>query len=120
MTDHLKFNESDEPSVCTDYRFVPIIIHKNKKQQPFSVKSKPDHTAEVSEETKIKHVSKECSQTIIAARCAKNMKQSDLANKINVPCKVIQELESGKAIVDSQLNNVLQKVRKCLGTKISK
>jgi len=43
-------------------------------------------------------------------RLSKGMTQKDLANKINVPLKMINEIESGKAKHNGQLMNKLHRV----------
>lgn len=102
-----------------DPRFIPIILRKPKKEEQKHVQqvheSKTltyDHATEAGS---VKKVSKECSQSIITARCAKKMKQTDLAKVMNVLPRVVQDFECGKAVIDHAL---LQKFRKALGVKI--
>ncbi len=59
------------------------------------------------------------SQEIIKARVAANMTQKELAQKINVQQALITSYENGKAIPDSQTNQILQKIAKALNTKFT-
>ena len=110
--------------MITDQDWNQIILHKPKTEK--EKKASRSAHVEVSKESKIDKdsestahttVSKSLSQQITQARLAKNMKQTEVANKINVPVNVIQSYENGKAIPD---NNVLQKLRKLFGCKLQK
>ncbi len=103
-----------------------------KKKQPDSVTSKPQSKA--STETlstssskpawKIERdvdgdsgkplafVSKEDGQKIIAGRVAKKLRQKDLAMRLNMQPKEIQDIESGKA-VENKI--VLSRIKRFLG-----
>ena len=61
-------------------------------------------------------VSKSISKTIQEKRLAKGLKQSELANKINEPVKVVQSYENGVAQPDIK---VLLKLQKALGCKLT-
>eukprot|EP00656_Telonema_subtile_P035616 TRINITY_DN3958_c0_g1_i1.p2 TRINITY_DN3958_c0_g1~~TRINITY_DN3958_c0_g1_i1.p2 ORF type:complete len:116 (-),score=40.04 TRINITY_DN3958_c0_g1_i1:221-568(-) len=49
-------------------------------------------------------------------RCVKTLTQAQLANKINVAPKVVQEYESGKAVPNQQ---IISKLSRALGVKLS-
>jgi putative transcription factor len=56
-------------------------------------------------------------QTMIQARVALKLSQADLAKRLNMQPKIINELESGKAIPENE-KTVLQKVQRVLGVKL--
>ena len=57
-------------------------------------------------------ISRETSQKLMQARIAKKLKQKDLATRLNLPVKVIQEIETAK----HPLNKALyQKIARYLG-----
>ena len=65
------------------------------------------------ENLKVETVNKSISKTIMEARGALNMKQKDLANKINVQPQIIQQYENGKATPDVKILQKLERVLKC-------
>jgi putative transcription factor len=65
------------------------------------------------ENLKVETVNKSISKTIMEARGALNMKQKDLANKINVLPQIIQQYENGKATPDVKILQKLERVLKC-------
>ena len=56
-------------------------------------------------------------QTMIQARIAQKLSQSDLAKRLNMRPQIINELESGKAIAENE-KSVLQKLQKVLGVAL--
>ena len=56
-------------------------------------------------------------QAMIQARVALKLSQSDLAKRLNILPKIINELESGKAIAENE-KAVLQKIQKALGVPL--
>jgi ribosome-binding protein aMBF1 (putative translation factor) len=54
-------------------------------------------------------------QTMIQARVALKLSQSDLAKRLNIQPKIINELESGKTIAEK---SVLQKIQRVLGVSL--
>ena len=62
---------------------------------------------------KIETVNKSISKTIMEARQKLNLKQKDLATKINVQPQIIQQFENGKAKPDINILRKLEKVLKC-------
>lgn len=56
-------------------------------------------------------------QTMIQARIALKLSQTDLAKRINMRPQIINELESGKSIAENE-KGVLQKLQKILGVKL--
>lgn len=68
-------------------------------------------------EVKLKTVSVDLKNQIQQARQAKGLTQKDLAMKINETQTVVQQYESGKAVVDQR---VLNKMNKVLGVTLKK
>ena len=64
---------------------------------------------------KLPTVSKDLRLAIGQARQAKGMSQKDLATKLMIPAKTIQDYESGKAIPNNQL---IAKIERTLGCKL--
>jgi ribosome-binding protein aMBF1 (putative translation factor) len=56
-------------------------------------------------------------QTMIQARIAQKLSQSDLAKRLNMRPQIINELESGKAIAENE-KSILQKLQKVLGVAL--
>jgi ribosome-binding protein aMBF1 (putative translation factor) len=65
------------------------------------------------ENLKIETVNTSISKTIREQRTKMNMKQKDLANKINVPVQVIQQYENGKSQTDIKILVKLEKALRC-------
>ena len=65
----------------------------------------------------IKRVGTALGKQIQQARLQKKMSQAQLANLINIKKQLMQQYENGKAKHDP---NILQKLRKTLGVKLSK
>ena len=65
------------------------------------------------ENLKVETVSKSISTTIREQRTKLNMKQKDLANKINVPVTTIQQYENGKSQTDIKILIKLEKALRC-------
>ena len=65
------------------------------------------------ENLKVETVSKSVSTTIREQRTKLNMKQKDLANKINVPVSTIQQYENGKSQTDIKILIKLEKALRC-------
>ena len=62
---------------------------------------------------KVETVSKSISTTIREQRSKLNLKQKDLANRINVPVQTIQQYENGSVQTDIKILLKLEKVLKC-------
>jgi putative transcription factor len=60
-------------------------------------------------------IEKKISEMIRLARCSKNIKQKELAIRINVPVKTITDYENGNAVPS---NMVLGKIEKILSVKL--
>jgi len=60
----------------------------------------------------IKYIDKEFSKQLIKCRIDMNLKQQDVANKLNVNVSVINECENGKAIYNPVLITKLKKFYK--------
>jgi len=75
-------------------------------------KSKETKLEEQIEDGKLSHKKMDSNygKQLQKKRLSKGMTQKDLANKINVPFKMINEIESGKAKHNPQLMNKLNRV----------
>jgi putative transcription factor len=64
------------------------------------------------EEESFKHqtVSLTVSKRIAQARCEKKLTQKELANKLNLPLKIIQDYETSKAIPNHVILNNIEKI----------
>lgn len=60
----------------------------------------------------LNYVSKEDAQKVVAGRVAMKLSQKDLAMRLNMQVKDIQDIESGRAIENKQ---VLGKIKRLLG-----
>ena len=113
-------NATDDQLLHQDWK---TIVLSQKKQD----KSKSGKT------TKVKHVvkklddklnekiengekhekfSKEFSQKFIEKRTSLKLKQNQIANHLNVPIKVIADLEKGTLKYDAKLNNKIKRILK--------
>ncbi len=109
-----------------DHQDWKTVVLKNPKaitkNQPREIVKRPTPSAtpsgvkidENDEVTSIKYVSREISQMIIDARCAKKMSRKDLARNLNVKEDVIADIELGKAIYNG---NQIAKIKNFLGVK---
>lgn len=75
--------------------------------------SKMKKLEEDMENLKVETVSKSISTTIREQRTKLNLKQKDLANKINVPVATIQQYENGKSQTDIKILIKLEKALRC-------
>ena len=91
-----------------------IVTYKNKGQETSSKNKKLD---EATSGGKIEKIPKKIAQQLIAGRNAKKWKQKELAAKMSLPVKIIQDVESCKAKYNKQL---IQKMARKLGIKIEK
>jgi putative transcription factor len=84
-------------------------------------KLESDTTVSGSEEApavaKLPRLSATMRQTMIQARVALKLSQADLAKRLNIQPKIINELESGKVIAENE-KSVLQKIQKNLGVHL--
>ena len=79
-------------------------------------KEESDKMRKLDEETetfKVETVNKSISKAIMEARTKLNMKQKDLATKVNVQPQIIQQYENGKAKPDIAILRKLERVLKC-------
>lgn len=85
----------------------------NKDKQKY-VKSKESKLEEKIEQGKLSHKKMDTNygKELQKKRLSKGMTQKDLANKINIPFKMINEIESGKAKHNGQIMNKLNRVFK--------
>ena len=101
----------------------PVILSKDTKKKKKEIQTKiskrgPSKLTKIDNETenfKIEKVSLKFKKELQKARLAKKMTQKELATKLNVPPKVINEYEAGKAIPNVQL---ILKMDKVLGVKL--
>ena len=61
---------------------------------------------------RMKKVEKESSLSIQQQRAQKGLTQKDLANKLNIPVKILNEIESGKGKHNPQIMNRLNRILK--------
>ena len=89
------------------------IVKKEDIHKPSSLPSgfKLDENDEIKS---IKYVSKDISQLIIDARCAKKMSRKDLAKNMNLKEDIIADIENGKAIYNG---DQIAKIKRFLGIK---
>ncbi len=87
------------------------------KNQNDPIKKKMQLLDESTDGRKIEKVSLNICKQIQQGRSLRNMKQIDLANKCNTNIKIIQDYESGKSVVDKQLEN---RIEKALSIKLEK
>jgi len=76
------------------------------------VKSKENKFEEQIEEGKLSHKKMDANygKEIQKKRLSRGMTQKDLANKINIPFKVVNEIESGKAKHNGPIMNKLNRL----------
>ena len=79
----------------------------------FQGDSKMKKLEEDMENLKVETVNTSISKTIREQRTKLNLKQKDLANKINVPVSVIQQYENGKSQTDIKILVKLEKALRC-------
>lgn len=82
-------------------------------KRKFTGDSKMKKLEEDMENLKVETVNKSISTTIREQRTKLNMKQKDLANKINVPVTTIQQYENGKSQTDIKILIKLEKALRC-------
>jgi ribosome-binding protein aMBF1 (putative translation factor) len=70
---------------------------------------------EASDAAKISKIPRETAQKLQQGRLAKKLKQTDLANRINMPVKTIQDIENGKYPVN---NALFQRIARVLGVSL--
>lgn len=87
------------------------ITMETKKKNNFDPKMK--QLEENMEFLKVETVNKSISTTIREQRTKLNLKQKDLANKINVPISTIQQYENGKSQTDIKILIKLEKALRC-------
>lgn len=80
--------------------------------KPVKLSKKPVHAPPVVEEEPKRTVGAENGQKIVLGRAAAEMKQKDLAMKINLPVHVIADWESGRAVFDKKIAKKIEAVLK--------
>tara|TARA_Y200000002_G_scaffold361023_1_gene346764 strand:+ start:312 stop:653 length:342 start_codon:yes stop_codon:yes gene_type:complete len=100
----------------------PVIF---KKKTPLEKKKQKVNSIRISQGTKkivenpdsfhVNRVTKKMGKQISSARLTTKLSQKELANKINIPLKTLQEYENGKATVNG---NIINKINRVLNIKI--
>eukprot|EP00866_Antonospora_locustae_P001559 jgi/Antlo1/1559/919 len=80
--------------------------------KPVKLSKKQVHAPSVVEEDSKKAVGAVNGQKIVLGRAAAEMKQKDLAMKINLPVHVISDWESGRAMFDKKIAKKIEAVLK--------
>jgi putative transcription factor len=100
----------------------PVIFKKKTQMEINNEKVSTLHTSQSSKKTeenpdsfKINRITGKMGKQISEARVAKKISQKQLANMINLPQKTIQDYENGKAKVDG---NIINKLNRVLNIKI--
>jgi putative transcription factor len=100
----------------------PVVFHRPKpvvqtvERDPLAEQRNAFRKLE-NEEKKGTKLALDMRQKLTQARLARKLSQTDLAKKINMRPQLIQELESGKCIPDSE-KSVLNKLQKVLNVSI--
>ena len=117
----------------TEQDWEPLVLRKNQVKNKLDKQnalrtgkvetkvknSNKDHNAEMRkleedmDNLKVETVNKSISKAIMEARMKLNLKQKDVANKINVQPQVVQQYENGKAKPDIAVLRKLERVLKC-------
>ena len=117
----------------TEQDWEPLVLRKNQVKNKLDKQnalragkvetkvknSNKDHNAEMRkleedmDNLKVETVNKSISKAIMEARMKLNLKQKDVANKINVQPQVVQQYENGKAKPDIAVLKKLERVLKC-------
>ena len=117
----------------TEQDWEPLVLRKNQVKSKLDKQnalrtgkvetkvknSNKDHNTEMRkleedmDNLKVETVNKSISKAIMDARMKLNLKQKDVANKINVQPQVVQQYENGKAKPDISVLRKLERVLKC-------
>ena len=117
----------------TEQDWEPLVLRKNQVKSKLDKQnalrtgkvetkvknSNKDHNTEMRkleediDNLKVETVNKSISKAIMDARMKLNLKQKDVANKINVQPQVVQQYENGKAKPDIAVLRKLERVLKC-------
>jgi len=117
----------------TEQDWEPLVLRKNQVKSKLDKQnalrtgkvetkvknSNKDHNTEMRkleedmDNLKVETVNKSISKAIMEARMKLNLKQKDVANKINVQPQVVQQYENGKAKPDIAVLRKLERVLKC-------
>ena len=94
-----------------------IFIHKKKENQSGGkeyVKSKEQKLKEKEEEGKLSHkkMDSEFGKSLQKYRLSQGLTQKDIAKKLNIPVKDINEIESGKMKHNGQLMGKIKRLMK--------
>ncbi|NBX48612.1 XRE family transcriptional regulator [bacterium] len=101
-----------EPVVFRKPKLDVVTVHRDPLAEQRNALRKLEN-----EEKKCPKLALDMRQKLTQARIAYKLSQTDLAKKINVRQQLIQELESGKCIPDSE-KSVLNKLQKVLNVSL--
>ena len=118
------FTEQDWEPLIIRNKQVKSKLDKQNAQRKGNVETKvknsnKEHNSEMRkleedmDNLKVETVNKSISKAIMDARMKLNLKQKDLANKINVQPQIVQQYENGKATPDIAILKKLERVLKC-------
>ena len=118
------FTEQDWEPLVLRKKQIKSKLDKQNAQRAGNVETKvknsnKDHNTEMRkleedmDNLKVETVNKSISKAIMDARMKLNLKQKDVANKINVQPQVVQQYENGKAKPDIAVLRKLERVLKC-------
>lgn len=102
-----------------DHSAAPVTnINKQRNNQLQSASSRPawkiEQKADDPDQKPVDYVSKDMAKAIVQARVGAKMKQKDLAVKLNMSEREIQDIETGKAVENKA---VLAKIKRALNIK---
>lgn len=108
----MDFHQDWEPVVFRKPKKVIEVVHRDPLAEQRNALRKLEN-----EEKKCSKLAMDMRQKMTQARVTHKLSQTDLAKKINVRPQLIQELESGKCIPDSE-KSVLNKLQKTLNVSL--
>lgn len=108
----MSFHQDWEPVVFRKPKPVVHVVNRDPLTEQRNAMRKIEN-----EEKKFAKLDLSMRQKLTQARIAHKLSQTDLAKKINMRPQIIQELESGKTIPDSE-KSVLNKLQKVLNVSL--
>jgi ribosome-binding protein aMBF1 (putative translation factor) len=108
----MSFHQDWEPVVFRKPKPVVHVVNRDPLAEQRNAMRKIEN-----EEKKFAKLDLSMRQALTQARVAHKLSQTDLAKKINMRPQIIQELESGKTIPDSE-KSVLNKLQKVLNVSL--
>ena len=87
-----------------------VVVHKTKAMKQMENKNKPKkQNAPGTKEFRKLDGDKNIAKQLQQARCAKKLKQKEVAQRLNVPLSMIQNVENGKAKLNKAFLSRLKK-----------